>query len=447
MAWMTLPEAAVTTGTSVRTVHRRILAGQLRTRRSGRRTLVEVHVGQPSPLVGSSVPVLSSTPATDEHSNGQVNGNGRSGVQDNGHGSRHDPDWARLAVDAMATSLERTQRSARWAWSGLAAAVLMLAVGGWQYHRADLAHRDEAGRLNAIIAGMESRTVAMADGLEQARLTQQNLQDELLKVRMQLASESTKLEQADQDRRRLAGDLEGIRVRLDETHSSLALARGQVATLTSERDRLVAQTAGQREQLDRQGVESSELKTQLAVARQERDAARSETAALRSTVETHKAGFSELRARLENVIASHREVVSELQTLRCRLDEQSSVRIEAAQSLELVVGQLHRMTAERDQLAGQVEHLRAVLATGQVAGAIRNLFHTPVPVQTGREASPRQVEYIEPVQSPSPADAVEQGPPRKGMKITVSVPTTRPAGDRVIPPSEVPLNRTACAAP
>ena len=103
MAWMTMAQAAVATGVSVRTIYRRIDADQLETRREGRHTLVNIDLPEDAladigPVRERSAPVLTA---------------GIAAASVDSFADGRNVDWRDVAVETFREDTARARRFAR----------------------------------------------------------------------------------------------------------------------------------------------------------------------------------------------------------------------------------------------------------------------------------------------------------------------------------------------
>jgi excisionase family DNA binding protein len=450
MAWMTMAEAAVATGVSVRTIYRRIDAEQLETRREGRHTLVNIDLPEESVADSESAGARSAPALAAGHAAAPVDSSaGGRGI-----------DWRDLAVETLKDDVACARRSARNAWVLSAVAVLVLVFGTWRsnavkskyvdkYANAASKHVEEIeamivsyeqhlqgiqaenacviDELNDEIARIESESAGVMSSLAENREANELLQG-------QLAAAGSELATVTADRDRLAGvkaDLDQQVVTLNERialqDKALAELKTQVAIYTDQRDELDGDSTELRTQLVERTEETGQLRGQVAELTSQRDELGMQAAALQQAldVEMELAGMH--RGKLEALQAAHDWLADDVQELRGNLEVARAARQEIQRELEGARVTLKHVTAERDQLNEQVSGL---LQTGQK----KVVDHKP-----GSEIAKSTIDLAKPTKPADAASSEMASPQSKGaaepeqsprrLKITVTEPTTRPASD------------------
>lgn len=457
MAWMTMAQAAVATGVSVRTIYRRIDADQLETRREGRHTLVNIDLPEDSladsgPVRGISAPVLTAgiaAASVDSFADGRNVG------------------WRDVAVETLQGDTARARRSARLAWTLSVAAVLTLMLTTWKYQDAKLTYAEKfqaAGighseeiealivsyeqhlqsvqvenacvidELHDKIARMEGESAGVTVSLAENRQANELLQGQLVAVGSELSGTRAALATVTADRDRLASEntgLDGQVATLNERRSqqdkALAEMQTQVAIFTDQRDELDGDSTELRKQLVERTAENGHFRGQIVELADQRDELGMQVAALQQALDAEMELAGMHRGKLEALQAAHDWLADDVQKLRGNIEVARSARSEIERMLEGARTSLNHVTAERDQL------------NEQVAKLLQTSDKKVSDEQPGSEMAKSTIDLAKPnppadetsseTASPQSKGTAEPKPSPRRLKITVTEPTTRPAAD------------------
>lgn len=472
MAWMTMAQAAVATGVSVRTIYRRIEAEQLETRREGRHTLVNIDLPQEgmvdSEFAGRhSVPVLAA---------------GRQGGSVDSLSGGSGTDWRDVALETLRDDVSRARGSARNAWVLSAVAVLVLLFGAWRSGAVKSKYADQSGNaakehakeieamivsyeqhlqgvqaesacvieeLNDRINLVERESAGAAASLEASRQANESLQGQVALLGRKLLDAQAELATATADRDLLAEENVGLteqaaalNERVLTQEKALAELQTQVAIYTDQRDELDGDSTELRRELAERIAEAGQLRGQVAELTDQRDELSMQTVALQQALDAEMELAGMHRGKMEALQAAHDWLVDDVRELRSNLEGARAARSEVERKLEAAEVSLEHMTTERDQLSEQLTGLRRAnekkVAEQQPASEIAKSTidlakpSEPAGGASSEMASPQTTDTAEPIESP------------RRMKITVTEPTTRPASDHRRDRLN-PLRRTAFA--
>jgi len=235
MAWMSKFEAALALGVSVRTLERRIVAGELKARRDGRSVIVDVADEDDREPVAD----------LDQH----LKEPGRSHVPQKAEAAEELRGvlWALTEYRReLGRRIRRARISAGVGWTAVAAMIIVMTVGAWRYgtttkaHESDLrllqmAHSREWDRLQTE-ADRAQETVgklaATRKELGEAQEREAELRDAVARLSADLAVVAAERDRVYKERDRLVEAREAAALERDglvEAHESAA----------SERDRLL----------------------------------------------------------------------------------------------------------------------------------------------------------------------------------------------------------------
>ena len=446
MAWMTMAEAAVATGVSVRTIYRRIEGEQLETRREGRHT--QVNIDLPGGSVADSE--LAGDACAPTRAAGPPVGFADSLAGDRG------VDWRDIAVETLRDDVAIARRSARRAWMLTAVAMVALVFGVWRFQAgktrsadAAIGHAQEIeamivsyeqhlqgiqvdhacviGELNDKIARIESTSAGVTASLAESRKAHETVRGQLTTAAVELATVTSDRDRLVRVKAGLDDQVATLNEQIWEQDKSLAEMQTQVAIYTDQRDELDGDGVALREKLIERTAENGQLRGQLAELANQRDELGMQAVALQQAldVEMELAGMH--RGKLGALQAAHDWLANDVQELRDNLDVARAARSQIERELEAARTSLKHVTAERDQLHDQASRLRQA-GEKKVADEPPGSEIAKSTIDLAKPATPADGAASE-MASPQSKGAAEPKKSPRRVKITVTKPTTRPASD------------------
>lgn len=221
MTWMSKPEAASALGVSVRTLERKIVAGELKTRRDDQGVVVHVVAGKDRNTVAHLGRRLKEPPSGHVPQRAEATEEVRGMLSVVGEYRRE------LGLHA-----HRARINARIAWSVVAAMLTVIALGAWHYGRATAGYEADLRLLQTAHDGELDRLQTDARGA-------QRTVGELGMTRKRLAAEQAAAAELRDSFARLSGELAAATAERDRVYDERDRLVNEREQLALERDRLM----------------------------------------------------------------------------------------------------------------------------------------------------------------------------------------------------------------
>ena len=453
---MTLTEAALATNSSVRTVYRRINAGQLQTRRDGRHTLVEIDAAVPatSDIASDS----SETPAYSTENKHTPVATARSQTPTvNAPADKNEEavDWKNLALANLKTSLRGARISYRLGWSAVAVAVPFALAVSWKYHRAEINHREQLADVNQSLADTSAHASSLEASLNRIESNNRALNQQMAEVQERLTQVTADLKATLVERDRLAKDLDKASASLEANKYTVHELESNLESALQQRDALALEAISLKEHIECELAALTTLQDQVQQMAGERDDLNQRVAAMQSRLESEHRAVAGLATQVASVDASQKMLSTNVETMRRSFEGELAANVEILQDIDRSVVALQSIATDRDRLASEVKAARMAMHAWtfvqNFAGALATRMETTRSATASHHAAESfgptpSVASEAPAQSPEPEPTMKETPKRP-TRITISVPSTRPASDIEFdwhPP--LPVDRTASAS-